>query len=301
MRGGGQALKKHMAAVLGAGCLWGTMGFFSRSFSAIGIGSGGTIFLRCAVAALLFLLTILLKDPAQLRVKPRDFWCFFGSGICSLLFFTYCYFTAISLMSLSAAAILLYTAPAIVVLLSALLFHERMTLRKLSALLLAVVGCALVSGLGSGTVITVRGLLYGLGAGAGYALYSIFARFALDRGYSSGTVNFYSCLLAAVGSALLWGVKTPLAVALASGGHLAFSLCAGVVTCYLPYLLYTYGLSGLETGRASILASVEPVVATLLGVLIYREKLTLLSAGGILCVLAAVLLLNARERKKAPL
>ena len=289
-------MNRHMAAVLGAGCLWGTMGLFSRSFGALGIGSGGTIFLRCAMAALLFLLLILLRDPKQLLVRPKDFWCFFGSGVCSLLFFTYCYFTAISLMSLSAAAILLYTAPAIVMLLSALFFHEKITGRKLLALGLAVVGCALVSGLGSGTGITPRGLLYGLGAGAGYALYSIFARCALDRGYSSSTINFYSCLLAALGSALIWGVREPLGVAVASGGNLALCLCAGVVTCFLPYLLYTYGLSGLETGRASILASVEPVVATLLGVLIYRERMSVLGALGVLCVLSAVVLLN--ERKK---
>ena len=200
-----------------AGCLWGTMGLFSRSLGEIGIGSAGAIFVRCALAALLFLLTILLKDPAQLKVKPKDFWCFFGSGVCSLLFFTYCYFTAISLMSLSSAAILLYTAPAIVMLLSALLFRERITGRKLAALVLAVAGCALVSGLGSGATVTAWGLLYGLGAGFGYALYSIFARCALDRGYGSNTVNFYSCLLAALGSALIWGARQPLAAATASG------------------------------------------------------------------------------------
>lgn len=290
-------MKKYVAAVLAAGCLWGTMGLFTRSLGAIGIGSAGAIFVRCALAALLFLLTILLKDPTQLRVKPKDFWCFFGSGICSLLFFTYCYFTAITLMSLSAAAILLYTAPAIVMLLSALLFHERVTGKKIAALVLAVTGCALVSGLGSGTAITTKGLLHGLGAGGGYALYSIFARCALDRGYGSNTVNFYSCLLAAIGSALIWGVGEPLAAAAASWGNAALCLCAGVVTCYLPYLLYTYGLSGLETGRASILASVEPVVATLLGVLVFREKMTLLGAVGVVCVLSAVVLLNGREKK----
>ena len=165
--------------------------------------------------------------------------------------------------------------------------------------MLAFAGCCLVSLVGGEHKLSTVGILYGLGAGFGYALYSIFARCALDRGYGSNTVNFYSCLLAALGSALIWGARQPLAAATASGSTIALCLCAGVVTCYLPYLLYTYGLSGLETGRASILASVEPVVATLLGLLIYREKLTLLSIGGILCVLAAVVLLNARKKVKS--
>ena len=63
---------------------------------------------------------------------------------------------------------------------------------------MAVAGCCRVSG--GGGKLTVAGLLYGLGAGFGYALYSIFERLALDRGYSSTTVNFYSCLLSCAGA-----------------------------------------------------------------------------------------------------
>ncbi len=290
-------MKKYVFAVLAAGSLWGTMGFFSRSLSGIGIGPSGAILVRCAVAALFFAVTIALTDPAAFRVAPRDLWCFFGSGVCSLLFFTYCYFNAIELMSLSAAAILLYTAPAIVVLLSVPLFREKLSAGKLLALGLALLGCFLVSGLKSASALSLRGLLFGLGAGFGYALYSIFARCALDRGYKSNTVNLYSCLLAALGAGLLWGFSGPFGVMVSSGSALGLCLLAAVVTCYLPYLLYTYGLSGLETGRASILASVEPVVATLLGVFLYHEKLDLRSAAGILCVLGAVLLINRKAKK----
>ena len=73
---------------------------------------------------------------------------------------------------------------------------------------------------------------------------------------------------------------------------------AGAVTCYLPYLFYTYGLSGLETGRASILASVEPVVATIIGMLVYHETMSLLAALGVALVLSAVVLLNLPQKTK---
>ena len=81
----------------------------------------------------------------------------------------------------------------------------------------------------------------------------------------------------------------------------SLGLCTalGIVTCYLPYLLYTYGLTGLETGKASILASFEPVVATLVGIFVFHEKLTPLSALGCVCVLSAVVLLNLKRRQKA--
>lgn len=294
-------MQKHMISVLAAGALWGLMGLFTRGLATFGIGSTGAILLRCGVAAILFGITILVTGPKQFKVKPRHFWCFFGSGVCSLLFFTYCYFEAIARMSLSAAAILLYTAPTIVMLLSAVFFKEKITPVKLVALVLAFAGCCLVSGLGMGdSALSATGLLFGLGAGVGYALYSIFARCALDRGYSSNTVNFYSCLLAALGAAIIWGVEEPVAALTGGWQSLLLSLGMGSISCYLPYLLYTYGLSGMETGRASILSSLEPVVATLAGIIVFHEPMTVMSACGVLCVLAAVVLLNLKPKKPAP-
>ena len=169
-------MRKYTASVIAAGCLWGLMGLFTRTLAACGVDATGAIVLRCGIAALLFGATILVRDPKQFRIRLRDFWCFFGTGICSLLFFTYCYFQAITIMDLSTAGVLLYTAPSIVMVLSLLLFHERITAQKLVALVLAFAGCCLVSLVGGEHKLSAAGILYGLGAGFGYALYSIFAR-----------------------------------------------------------------------------------------------------------------------------
>ena len=290
---------KYTAAILAAGCLWGFMGLFRRYMGEAGFSASNLIVLRCGIAALCFGLTLLFTGRKQFRIKLRDSWCFLGSGIVSLLFFTFCYFQAMNYMSLSAAAILLYTAPAIVTLLSALLFRERLTGTKVFAVVLAFLGCALVSGLGAGDMaLSAAGILYGLGSGFGYAMYSIFARYALERGYSSNTINFYSCLLAALGAALIWGVDGVFETAAASAQNLGLALGAGVLTCFLPYLLYTYGLTGMETGRASIMASVEPVVATLVGAVVFRESMSVLSYAGVVLVLSAVVLLNVKTKRR---
>lgn len=289
---------KFTIAILAAGCLWGFMGLFRRYMGEAGFSSSNIIVLRCGIAALCFGVTLLFTGREQFRIKLRDIWCFLGSGIVSLLFFTFCYFQAMNYMSLSAAAILLYTAPAIVTLFSAALFRERLTATKLAAVVLAFFGCALVSGLGSGDMaLSTLGILYGLGAGFGYAMYSIFARYALERGYSSNTINFYSCLLAAAGAALIWGVDGAYETLSSSAGAFALALGTGGLTCFLPYLLYTYGLSGMETGRASIMASVEPVVATIVGAAVFRERMSALSYAGVVLVLSAVVLLNVRTRR----
>ncbi len=287
-------MKKYSILVLAAGTLWGFMGFFVRRLAAIGIGPTGAVMLRCGVAALCFALTIVIKDPRLFRVKLKDFWCFFGSGVPALLFFTYCYFTSMDYIDLSTASILLYTAPSIVIVLSFFLFREKLGAKKIFALVFAFAGCCLVSGTGEGAIST-KGLLLGLGSGLGYALFSIFARFAMLRGYGSLTINFWSCLLAAAGAMLIWSPGETLGICFASGGNVLLCLAAGAISCYLPYLFYTIGLSGMETGRASIMASVEPVVATLVGVFIFAEPLSLMSACGIILVLGAIVMLNIKS------
>ena len=131
----------YSAAVILSGILWGLMGFFRRRLGDMGLDTPGVIFIRCGIAALLFALTIALTEPPSIKIRLRDIWLFIGSGVCSLLFFTLCYFQAMTLMSLSAAAILLYTAPCFVIVMSALLFKEWMDGKKLSAMALAFVGC----------------------------------------------------------------------------------------------------------------------------------------------------------------
>ena len=290
---------KYIVCVLLSGCLWGTMGFFRRRMGDMGLSSLDIVMLRCGISALLFAITILFSDPASIRIRLQDVWCFIGSGLCSLLFFSACYFQAMTVMSLSAAAILLYTAPCFVMLLSAILFREKITGEKLLAMVLAFAGCCLVSGIvGSDMRITFAGFLYGLGSGIGYALYSVFGKLAMARGYRSNTINFWSCLLAAAGAGIGWGFRQPLSVLGASPGNCIFTVAAAIVTTYLPYLLYTYGLSGIEAGRASVMASVEPVVATIVGLLVFGEKLTGWSVLGIVLVLAAVVLLNGSVSKK---
>lgn len=287
-------MKKSTVYVLSAGVLWGFMGFFVKRLGGIGIDSTGAVTLRCGVAALCFALTILFKNPKLLMVRLRDAWCFIGSGIFALLFFTYCYFTSMNYIDLSTAAILLYTAPPMVMVMSFFIFGEKFTGTKVLALVMAFAGCCLVSGRGE-SAISLTGLLLGLGSGLGYALFSIFARLAMNRGYDSLTVNFWSCLLAAAGAAIIWPPENTLSICFASGGNLLLCIATGAVSCYLPYLFYTKGLEGMETGRASIMASLEPVVATLVGVFIFSQPLSFMSACGVALVLGAIVVLNVKN------
>lgn len=283
-----------------AGCLWGTMGLFVRRLNAMGLGSMEIVVMRCIVAAIILFPVTLLKNRKLLKIKKKNIPPLVASGLASILFFNYCYFSTISLMNLSAAAILLYTSPIFVMLLSLFFFKEKLTVRKVLALLLAFSGCCLVSGIAtSDTTITMQGLLLGLGSGLGYALYSIFSRVSLNQGLDSITITDYTFLFAAVGGIFLADLGALGAVYQEYGiGFLGFAIFYTVVTTVLPYLLYTKGLSQVENGPASVMAAVEPVVATILGIVVFSEKPTVSAILGILLVLLALVLLNVSPKKK---
>jgi len=141
-------------------------------------------------------LTFALRDRSVFRVRRDCLPYFFGTGVVSVMFFTVCYFSCQKICSLSVASVLLYTAPSFVVLFAALLWKEPLTRQKLLALFLTLTGCAMVCGLfDAAPDATPVGILYGLGAGFFYALYSVFGRYALASA-SAMTVTVWTFLRA---------------------------------------------------------------------------------------------------------
>ncbi len=276
--------------ILAAASLWGLIGLFVKILSAQGFSSMQIVALRSLASAACITVVLFRLGKEFFRISWRDIWLFIGTGILSLTFLNYCYFNCINASSLAAAALLLYTAPIFVMLLSLLLFHEQFTLPKGIALLTTFVGCALITGImNAASGISLTALLFGLGSGIGYALYSIFGKFAV-RKYSSATISAYTFYFSAISSLPLadfssgsgrWDLTTLLA-SLGIGG-----LCA-----VIPYLLYNRGLQEVEATQASILATVEPLVAACVGIICFGEPVTWQKLSGIALILASVIILN---------
>ena len=282
-----------------AGIFWGSMGIFVRRLNAEGFGSIQIVAIRLTLAALLFCIILLIKDRRGFKISPKDIPLFLGLGLGSILFFTICYFTAITLMSLSTAAILLYTSPVWIMLMSIVYFKEKMNVRKIIALTAAFAGCILVSGI-SGGQMTLSGFLIGLGAGIGYGLYSILGTVALKK-YSPFTVTTYTFVIAALGSWIICRPKDMILKFSASsntGLLIAFCFLTAVITAVIPFLCYTLGLQSVEASKAGIMATIEPLVATVIGVVVFTEPLTILSGLGIILILSAVIILNVKVKGK---
>ena len=105
---------------------------------------------------------------------------------------------------------------------------------------------------------------------------------------------------AALGSLLIShpaDIAAMISAAPSVGGLLFFCLLTALVTAVVPFLAYTLGLRTVEASKAGILATIEPMVATLVGILVFSEPLTLLSGLGVLLILTAVVLLNMPPRR----
>ena len=285
--------------VILAGCLWGTMGIFVRHLNAIGLQSMEIVEARSVLTAVGMFAALALFRRDLLKVRAKDLWIFVGGGMASVILFNYCYFQTIQRASLSTAAILLYTSPVFVLLLSVPLFGEKLTRKKLICLVLAITGCALASGVASGGMaLSPMTLLLGLGSGFGYGLYSIFSRFALQRGYHPITITAYIFLFGALGGIPLTDFGQITQVVRADGGNLIYLMVYTLVTTIVPYISYTTGLQQVENGVAAVLACIEPVMATVFGIFVFSEMPTLSGWLGILLVLIALTALKLQPKKQ---
>ena len=182
-----------------AGAVWGTMGIFVNEMDKIGFSSLQTSSVRVTVAAVAMLVLLAVTDKSKLKIHIRDLYLFIILGVGCILGMSILYFYTIQHTSLSIAAILLYTSPVWVIIISAIFLHEKITWQKLLAVILAFLGCAMVSGLGGADAISPFFLLTGVGSGLAYGLYSIFGTVAM-RKYHPYTVTAYSFVFAAIAS-----------------------------------------------------------------------------------------------------
>ncbi len=281
--------------VILAGVLWGVISIFINNLSAAGLDSLQISLARLFVAAVGFTGFLAIKDPSRLRIRLKDVWMFIGTGIISVALFNTCYFYTMISSGASVAVVLLYTSPVWIMLMSAVLFKERITIRKCAVVLITLLGCMLVTGLLTGNVsITAFSLLTGIASGVFYGLYTIFGKFALKK-YDSLTVTAYTFLFGFIGSIPLGKPVQTIKLLINEPKVLIFVVGIGIVSTILPYVFYTMGLKYLDSGRASILVAVEPLVGAVIGMTLYHEDHNFMKILGIVLILAAIVILNLPE------
>lgn len=282
----------HYIFIAAAAVLWGLIGIFVLKLQSFGFTPVEVVNIRAIFAGVILTIYAFFKDSSLLKIKLRDFKYFAGTGILSIVFFNWCYFTAMKMITISLAVVLLYTAPFFVITISKFVFKEKITKGKVIALFMTAGGCLFISGIFPDMNISISalGFMAGIGSGIGYALYSIFAKLAAEK-YSSITISTYTFIFAALFLTPISGIIHNMDM-LMNAEVLLYASGLGFIPTALAYVLYTKGLSGVEAGKASILANLEPIVALLTGLIIFGDILTTFQAIGAICILGSVVIVQ---------
>lgn len=289
---------KHYINVIIGAALWGIIGIFVKELYILGLTTMQIVAARTISATVMLISYVYIKDKKLLVIEIKDLYYFISSGILSIVFFSWCYFHTINVTSISIAVILLYTAPAFVAVISRFVFGEKFTKKKIISLLLTFLGIILITNqTGEKTlVIPLLGIMTGLGSGFGYAMYSIIGKYALKK-YNSLTFVTYTFIMGSIFLIPVLFTINPEIIKI--NFHLIEQIVLlGLFPTALAYIMYTIGLNNLEASKASITATIEPVVATVVGVLMFKEILFLQQYIGIFLILFSIILIQMKKKKQ---
>ena len=290
--------------VLCAGILWGSIGFFVRKLNGLGVDTELTAFMRifCAWIILIpLLMGMSLKSGRNyFKISKKGLLQCFIMGLVTQAFFNLSYSGCINSVGVAMGSVLLYTAPIFVSILSRLLFKEEINARKGISLVINLLGCFIMVTGGDLSVLKVSGIgiLLGIGAGFFYAMVTILGKFTSDE-VDPFTMVFYNFLFGWISLAL---ISNPIPK-IAAVSDLHFWLLAfgyGLIPTVGSYLFYMNGIShDVELSRVPVIASVEPIIATIIGLLVFGENITLVNALGLVIVLFSIVLMNSGRKEKA--
>jgi len=278
-----------------AAALWGTIGIVVKTLISWGFNPISIVLYRIGASFLILFIIIFLCDRTLLKVKKEHLLYFALYGLISVSIFNIVYINAIDLTTVTTAVILLYTSPVFVLFMSFLLFKEKIDFVKFLCVIFTFIGCFLVvKGYNIENLrLNFKGIIFGILSGLTYGLYSIFGKVCL-KDYRPYTVSLYSLGFGSLFLSLFL-ILTRTKVVFVPG------IIPSMVLLYiilfptlLSYVFYTKGLKLVEAGKASIIATVEPVISSLLAVFVLGENLEFIQILGVLMVLTAVVLIQRK-------
>ena len=284
------------AFVVAAAFLWGISGGIGGILISGGWSPLTLSIYRGGIGLASALLWLALR-PAGHGLRSPRLWLWSGlAGLGVAGNFTF-YYVSIHHGSVAVAATLMYCAPVFVYILSFLLRIEKSTTMKWVGMGLVLVGIVLLTQLYGGqlTRTSLAGLATGLGSGLSYAIFIFSFKNAAQNGSPPAilSIAFGVLLLAILGPApanqILEVFDSP---------QWGWFLALGIFGATLSFALYLRGLKWTAPAIASIVAMVEPVTASLFGVLILGEILVPLQVVGIALILLTVSTLSVLSARQ---
>ncbi|MEI0478618.1 DMT family transporter [Brachyspira pulli] len=284
-----------------AGILWGATGIFIRKSMTLGMNSITVISSKVSIASIIMIIFITIYNKSLLKIKLKDIYIFISAALLGMFAVNVFFNESVHLLSLSLAAVLLSLSPIFVLIMSYFLYKEKITTIKIISMILAFLGCVLVSNVLSSKInLSFRGIISGLLAAFFYALYSIISKKALQKGYHSLTITLYAFIFISIIIAPF--TNWELIINLVKNDPInisVFMIMHSVLVLIMPYVFYTISFSFMDAGKASILASCEPIASTIFGIIFFNEIPNIPSIIGIALTVTALTLLSMPSKRKS--
>lgn len=281
-----------------AGILWGATGIFIRKSSELSMNNITIVSSKAVTASVIMFASIFLYNKSLIKIHLKDIFIFISAALIGMLGVNIFFNESVSFLSLSLAAVLLSLSPIFVLLLSYFLYKEKITLKKLISIISAFFGCILVSNiLKSEVKISLWGIISGLLAAFSYALYSIISKKAMLKGYHSLTITLYAFIFISIITAPFADWNLIIDLVKKDNNIFIFIILHSLLVLILPYVFYTVSLNYMDTGKASILASCEPIAASVFGIIFFNEIPNIFSVIGIILTITALTLLSINTNK----
>ncbi len=274
-----------------SGITWGTTGIFVNRLLSLRFNTNEISFLRLVFAAIIVSVFLSITNKKLFKINLKQLPVIVLNGLC--LFGTSSfYYGAISKTTVSTAVTLMYTAPIIVMAYSVSFLGERLTAKKALAVVLTFIGCGLVTGIIGNLQFTFMGIFYGLMSGISYAGYIITAKINTKNKVNTTTQTAYSFIFATIIAIIFTNPITAVTKLTASVYPLLWAAANGIITTIIPYYFYAKSLKKLTAGTASVMATIEPLSATIISVIFFKEAITIYKSIGIMLILTSVIMLG---------
>ena len=286
------AAAKGYLSVVAAAILWASCGTAGKALFNAGMSPFILVQTRVTLASLIMASVLMLWKPSLLRLTRRDmgFFLVFGSVFMALMQLSY--FMAISKIQVAAAILVQYLAPVIVAVFSMIFWHERVTAKKVTALILSIAGCYLVVGGYSLELLSVNreGIIWALLSAIAFASTTLLGEKGMQR-HDPWTSLTYALLFSALTLNVL---QKPLIILSESYSIKQWASIMYIVVfgTLIPFGLYLVGVNYIRSTRTIITATLEPIAAAFMAFFLLGESLSVLQMAGGVSVIAAIILLQ---------
>jgi drug/metabolite transporter (DMT)-like permease len=286
------ARRAAVVAVVASAACFATLGILQRWATEHGAEPMSMLAVRFAVAAAIMAGVQAFRDPQSLRVSKGDLARFAAMSISGYGAASLCYAIANRMIGTPVTTVLLYTYPALVSVIGWLFLNERFPPRRIAAVVLTFIGCALAAGvLGSSSALQLIGVLLGLGAGLGYAVFNVLSFRTMARTPRLTLMAYVFAMSAAqmaVAAVASGTVGTVAAWDWVAWGSVALMVA---VPTFAAIMLYLGGIQRMGAPQAAVVSTLELPFAVIFAAMAFPlEQLRPVQLLGAAIVLGGVVL-----------